>query len=468
MTQQQESVELKERIHHIETRLLPEAGLWSERTHAATLAERMAFYRIPGVSIAIINEGKIEWARGYGVTEAGTTKIVTPETIFQVCSISKHVAMVGALRLVQKGVLDLDENVNRYLVSWKIPANGDWQPQVTLRQLLAHTAGLSYNWFRGFREGEPPPTLTEVLAGQPPANTPPVRVVMLPGTQFRYSGSHYAALQQLLIDATGTPFPQLMRELVFEPLEMRNSSYDQSYPDTRPDSTAVGHYIGGEPVYGKWRVIPEMAGAGLWTTASDLARLACEIQHAHQGKPTAFLKQETADQALTPQVSKTFGLGMELHGKGATRMFGHGGSNIGYQCLTLAYANLGMGMVVLTNSDDGGEIVAELLHTIAEEYTWPDYLPNHTRATMQPQSYDVFVGQYELRPGFTLTISREGETLFLEASGQPRMILEPSSENTFFTRALNSEISFTKGKAGGAIKIVLKQEEQERSGKKIR
>jgi len=141
-----------------------------------------------------------------------------------------------------------------------VPANGAWQPRVTVRQLLGHTAGLTYCWYRGFRRGAATPTLPQVLAGVGPANTPPIRVVLLPGAQFRYSGSHYSVLQQLMVDVTGTPFPTLMHALVFDPLCMRNSSYDQFYPDTRPAMTTVGHYLGGAPVDGQWRVIPEMAG----------------------------------------------------------------------------------------------------------------------------------------------------------------------------------------------------------------
>jgi CubicO group peptidase (beta-lactamase class C family) len=292
--------EIAARISRIENGVTRDAPLRSQDTERVSLLERMGYYKTPGLSVAVINDGQLEWARGFGVLEAGDPTPVTPDTIFQACSISKHVAMVGALSLVQDGALDLDEDINHYLTSWRLPANDAWQPCVTLRQLLAHTAGLTQNWYRGFRQGEPTPTLLQVLEGQPPANTPPIRAVLLPGSLFRYSGSHYSVLQQLMIDVSGAPFPDLMRELVFEPLNMRNSSYDQSYPNTRSGSVAVGHSIGGEPVHGKWRVIPEMAGAGLWTTPSDLALLAIEIQHAHAGRPTRFLTKALADQALAP------------------------------------------------------------------------------------------------------------------------------------------------------------------------
>ena len=240
----------KARIDRVLSRLpLPEpppievAG--SERR---SLEELQAFYRVPGVSIAVVNQGEIEWARGVGVLDAATRTPVSSESIFQACSISKHVAACGALRLVEDGTLELDADISEYLTSWTLPANNGWQPRVTVRQLLGHTAGLTYAWFRGFIRGEPTPTLAQVLKGESPANTPPVRSVFPPGAHFRYSGSHYVVLQQIMQDVTGEAFPGLMHELIFGPLGMTNSSFAQDYPETRPDTTASNHYIDGQPV----------------------------------------------------------------------------------------------------------------------------------------------------------------------------------------------------------------------------
>jgi CubicO group peptidase (beta-lactamase class C family) len=465
MTDSYITPEVQARIGRVETGVTRDSPLWSQDTEQVSILERMAYYKTPGLSIAVINNGELEWARGYGVLEAGQPETVTPDTIFQVCSVSKHVAMVGALSLVQDGRLDLDEDINRYLVSWKLPANGAWQPRVTLRQLLGHTAGLTQNWFRGFRYGEPTPTLLQALEGLSPANTPPVRSVLVPGSQFRYSGSHYLVLQQLMIDVSGAPFPELMRELVFEPLNMRNSSYDQSYPDTRPESAAVGHYIGGEPVHGKWRVIPEMAGAGLWSTAPDLARLAIEIQCAHTGQPTSFLKQEIVDQALTPQVAQDFGLGVQLEGPDDARRFGHGGDNIGYKCLTTAYLERGIGAVVLTNADDGFWVLLDLLRAVAQEYQWPGYLPNRT--AVGSQAYDDYVGEYQLHPGFTFAVSKRDARLYLAAPGQAPFEIRPSGEAAFFAHTLNSEITFARDSQGKVDRLTLKQEGQETPAKKV-
>lgn len=463
----QDTGAITQHIQHVEQNVTSDAMVWSQKARPSTLAECMEYYKVPGMSIAVINNGEIEWARGYGALEAGKPELVTPETIFQVCSISKHVAMIGTLRLVQEGILALDEDVNHYLTSWKIPANDSWQPRITLCQLLAHTAGLVYNWYRGFHHRAPVPTLLQVLEGQSPANTPPVRAVLIPGSQFRYSGSHYSVLQQLLIDVTGKPFPALMQELVFNPLEMHNSSYDQSYPDTRPESTAVGHHLGGEPVAGKWRVFSEMAAAGLWTTASDLARLICEVQQAVTGKPTKLLGKSVVEQALTPQVTKDWGLGVHLEGYGQTRRFGHGGDNIGYKCLSVAYAEGGMGAVILTNADDGESVIVDVLSAIAREYKWPDYLPNHDAVMINSQIYDTYVGEYEIYPGFSFSVTRTEQGLSLKATDQMPLTLQPSSEVAFSAQALNSEITFTKNAEGEVVGLILKQDQQEISGKKI-
>jgi len=428
---------------------------------SSSLLERLAYYHTPGLTVAVIDNGEIAWSRGYGVLDAETGQPVTPGTIFQACSISKHVAMVSTLHLVQDGVLDLDEDVNRYLTSWKLPANGHWEPRVTIRHLLGHTAGLTQNWYRGFRRGDPVPSLLQVLDGQPPANSPPIRAVLIPGSQFQYSGSHYSVLQQLMMDVTGRPFPELMHDLVFVPLGMAHSSYDQQYPETGLHPVAVGHYLDGEPVAGKWRVIPEMAGAGLWTTSEDLATLAIEIQRAHLDRPTVFLRKETVDEALTPQAGGGYGLGTRLEGEGRWRRFGHGGSNIGYRCLSTAYAELGQGAVIMTNSDDGISVALELVESIAREYGWPDYSPDRTPTAVHSRVDDPYIGEYELRPTFIVKVRRHDASLVLEVPDQSPILLRPSSETTFFAEVLDTEVTFRTDDRGTVAELVLRQENSE-------
>ena len=448
-----------ERIERIENGLRLDATPAGEQPRTASLAERMQYHHVAGVSIAVINDGRLEWAKGYGVLEAGQNTAVTPDSIFQACSISKAVTAVAVWRLAQDGMLDLDEDVNTYLKSWKIPASGAWQPRVTLRHLLSHSAGLVYNWYRGFQRGQPVPSLLQVLRGEPPANTPSVRSVLIPGTQFRYSGSHFSVVQQILADVTGKPFVPLMQELIFEPLEMRNSSFDQSFPDARPEATAVGHYIGGEPVYGKWRVIPEMAAAGLWTTPTDLARLAVEIMRTYNGHSGSVLRTPFVQPALALQPTGQWGLGFHLPGKGQAQRFEHSGGNIGYACLLDAYKEKPIGAIVMTNNDDGQTLVQEVFQAIAGEYGWPDYVPAHVAVPADPHVFPAYIGEYQLHAGYTVHVERQGDQLYLHPAGQQPLPLYPSSETEFFAQEINAEVSFVKNAEGDVTGLVLRQQD---------
>jgi CubicO group peptidase (beta-lactamase class C family) len=450
------------RIRRIETGLRGEARVWSASPPVGTIEERLAFYAIPGLSVAVFADGEITWASGYGMNRAGANDAVTSDTIFQAASISKHVTALAVLRLVQDGTLGLDGDVNRSLTSWQIPANGDWQPRITLRQLLGHTAGLVSNWYPGYLRGAPTPTLLQTLNGDPPANTPPVHAVALPGTINRYSGSHYSVVQQLLVDVTGQPFPGLMRDLVLTPLAMSNSDFDQTYPDRRTDTTAHGHYVSGEPIGNGWQLLPEMAAAGLWTTPSDLAKIAMEIINAFHGRPTAFLSKEMVDQLLTPQIFDGYGLGTVLMPEHeGSRRFGHGGGNVGYECLTTAYLELGTGVVMMTNSEAGSTIFEELLGTITREYAWPMERPERTATSIDAGTYASLAGEYELRDGVTITVRAEAGELTLLFAAQPPVELVPRSKSAFFARPLNSEITFEQGEEGDVVALVLKQEWQE-------
>jgi CubicO group peptidase (beta-lactamase class C family) len=365
---------LKEGKAQIKSSLPPVLPLTTHPVRPAQFLDCIARYHVPGASIAVIDDYQLAWVRGYGVCEIGQSELITPNTLFQACSVSKPVAAIAALRLVQEGLLNLDEDVNSYLVSWQVPTNRMGQSRVTLRHLLSHTAGLTLCWYLGFRPGSKMPTLLHVLNGEPPAKTRPVRVQIPPGTRFRYSESHFALLQQLLMDVTSTPFPDLMRTLVFEPLGMHDSSYHPSFPEPRFSATATGHYLDGVPITGKWRIFPALAASGLWTTPSDLAQLIIEMQLARAGKPSKILGKQAVDQLLSPQTppdGRRWGLGFELKGQGEAARFRHSGDNIGFKCFVQGFCERGVGVVLMSNGDNGEVMHKELFQIIAKEYGWP-------------------------------------------------------------------------------------------------
>src|SRR6185369_8216811 len=249
-----------QRIERVENGLLPPSVMKGESPEKMTLADRMRFYKTPGVSIALINDGKIEWARGYGVLEAGGKEPVTPETLFQAASISKSLTAMVVMRLVEQGKLDLDSDVDKRLVSWKVPENDFTKDQkVTVRRLLAHTAGVTVSGFLGYPPDQALPELRQILEGEKPANSAPIRVDMTPGAKFRYSGGGYVILQQLMMDVTGKSFPELMQETLLQKLGMTHSTFQQPLSPALASKAAAGHLPNGKEIEGKWFVLPELA-----------------------------------------------------------------------------------------------------------------------------------------------------------------------------------------------------------------
>jgi len=459
---------LEERIKRVENGLLPPFVIKGQPSTQMKLADRMKFYTTPGISIAVIDHGHIEWARGYGVRETGGGEAVTPETLFQAASISKPVAAVGALRLVQQGKLDLDEDVNQKMGSWKVPENEfTSEKKVTLRGLLSHSAGLTVHGFAGYASDVPVPTLVQVLDGIKPANSKPIRVDVPPGTKNRYAGGGYVVLQKLLLNVTGKQFPRFMSATVLKRIGMSRSTYEQPLPKKRWPHAAVGYRSNGEKVKGNWHTYPEMAAAGLWTTPTDLARFAVEIQRSLSGKSNRVLSREMTIKMLTPQVGGS-GLGFGLPGKGASARFSHGGANEGYRCVLVAYKDTGQGAVVMTNSDRGSSLADEVLRSIAREYGWVDYLSKEkVLAQVDPKVYGSYAGQYELAPNFILTITAEEGKLMAQATGQPKLELFPESETQFFPITTAVEITFVKDEKGQVTHLILRQGGQDIRAKKI-
>ncbi|MGC1644379.1 MAG: serine hydrolase, partial [Candidatus Sulfotelmatobacter sp.] len=339
----------------------------------------MELYKCPGLSVAVIDNFRIAWAKGYGVTEAGTQTPVTVHTLFQAGSISKPVAATGTLSLVEHGKLSLEENVNLKLKSWQVPDNEFTKEQkVTLRRILSHSAGLTVHGFPGYEVGTPIPTLVQIFNGEPPANTAPIRVDFVPGTKFRYSGGGVTIEQQLVIDVTGKPFPLFMRETVLDKIGMTDSTYEQPLPPARAVMTATGTRADGTLIPGKWHIYPEMAAAGLWTTATDLAKFGIEIALSKQGKANRVLSEATTQEMLKPQIEQ-IGLGFFLASHKNPEEFGHNGADEGFQALLIMFADTGKGVAIMANSDNGISVANALTQSVAKEYGW-NYTPDQSSA----------------------------------------------------------------------------------------
>lgn len=416
------------------TRAVVIAGREGERFR---LEDRMAHYLVPGVSVAVIDGCRIVDARGFGSAAPGMVRPVTRRTLFQAGSISKTFTAVAALRLVEQGTLSLDGDIRQVLTSWSLPDSPSLQGRtVTLRGLLSHTAGINQEGGNGYRHDEPLPTLEDILEGRPPANTAPIRVESAPGARWRYSGGGYSIAQALMRDATGIDYPQLMDRVVFRPLRLNDSSFSQPLDARRVPFAARAAGPDGSPLEGGWRVNPELAAGGLWTTPSDVARLLIGIARPARGERGGILASTSARELLA-RGPGNWGLGVALGPAAGPRRFGHTGHNVGFSSEYVMYPDSCQGAVVMTNADQGGWLVSEVLRAIGDAYGWPGRvaLPTQVATSLTPAIEARFVGNYRLRdfPAERFSITRRGDSLYWARANHVGRELLPENEGRLFS-----------------------------------
>ncbi len=437
-----------ERSTRIINNLCSKTGFEGKYKSPQSLEKQLAHYKTPGISIAVIDDYKIDWARGFGYCEEGKDRKVVPTTLFQAGSISKPIFALAVMRLVQEGRICLDEDVNKYLTSWRFPANGKWQPRITLRQLLSHTGGVTVHGFEGYSPSELIPTVPDILNGEESANSERVEVNILPGLQYRYSGGGTTVAQQVLVDLLGKSFPTIMRELVLEPLGMNDSSFEQP-PSDWVERGATAHPWYGEPLDGKYHIYPEMAAAGLWTTATDLAIAGVELLKILNGHSSGILSSETVESMLCPQLMSQHkdeggeytGLGFFCGGEDDSFQFNHGGWDEGFVAEFRMYKNLGKGVVIMLNSNQGFPLLDEVVRSISLEYDWPE-LASIQKYIKELDPLIKYVGEYKTESGVVFSITDQDNTIMLKLAAQAPLPIFPISILEFCSEVTNTKISF--------------------------
>ena len=337
-----------------------------------TLEEVMERFGVPGISVAVIHDFDVHWAKGYGVADVETGAAVDVETLFQAASISKPVTAMAAMVAVQEGRFALDDDVNTILQSWQLPGNGftDLRP-VTPRLLFSHTAGLGDgHGFPGYDPGTPRPTAVQILDGEEPSNVEAVTMVRSPLAGMHYSGGGTTIMQLALTDVYGEPFADLMRKTVLEPVGMATSTFEQPLPPDRDANAARAHGNGRAMGDAKWHVYSAMAAAGLWTNARDLARFAIEVQRAARGDPDRVITAASAAEMLSPVGVGDFAVGFSIARQGQGWYFSHSGGNWGFTCFLIAHKAKGYGAAVMTNASGGGQVFREVVERIQRAYGW--------------------------------------------------------------------------------------------------
>lgn len=337
-----------------------------------TLRQVMERFRVPGVSVAVIKDFEIHWAKGYGVADVEAGAAVENNTLFQAASISKPVAAMAVVRAVQDGRFSLDDDVNTILKSWRLPDSEFTRGHpVTPRALLSHTSGLGDGFgFPGYHPSARRPTVVEILNGSKPSNVGPVLMERPPFTAFKYSGGGVTVMQLAMIDSFHEPYPGLLQRLVLGPIGMTDSTYEQPLSSERDTHAARAHSGGGRAMDTKWHVYPELAAAGLWTTSVDLAKFAIEIQKAALGRSSKVLTQTSIREMLSPVGVGDYAVGLSVTKIGQGWYFGHGGSNWGFQCDFIAHRLKGYGVAIMTNSDSGRPVIDEIRARVAAAYGW--------------------------------------------------------------------------------------------------
>lgn len=418
----------RDRVEQGLTAVLQIEGRAAERF---TLAQRMSRYSVPGVAMAVIDDGELAWTAGYGDRGQGSGA-VRADSLFQAASISKAVAAVAVLALVEHGDLDLDADVNSSLRSWRLPDSEHTAGRpVTLRHLLSHTAGLTVPGFPGYAVGAAVPTVPTLLSGEPPANTPGLESFARPGTVAQYSGGGSTLVQLLVADVTGRDFAELVADLVLVPFGMTNSAYSQPLTDEMAGRAAWAHDAMGAPVPGGHHVYPELQAAGLWTTAPDLARWLIGVHRILAGDIGGPISPDMARLMIQRIEPGVFGLGPEIMGDGPVQRFGHGGANEGYKSMVEALVARPTGCAILTNGENGTTLVAEIRRAVADEYHMGDLGPEPIQlADVSAEILASYTGRYSGHFGRPLKLEFVDGELFSPATyGRRRML--PLGPTTF-------------------------------------
>jgi len=444
-----QSKEVLQRIREVETHL--SGWVQSQHDHTWTLAERMVHYHLKGVSIAVINDYKIEWAKGYGWADSSEGRPVTTATLFQAASISKSLNGEGVLKLAQDGKLDLYTDVNRYLKHWKLTYNSLTKgKKITMAHLLSHTAGLSVHGFPGYDIKDSIPSIEQILDGRRPANSPRVYSMFEPGLRSQYSGGGITLSQLVVMNITGLPYDRYMRDSILQPLGMTASFYTQPPGPGKRTLLATGYKNNGAAIHGRYHIYPEQAAAGLWTNPTDLCRYIIATQLSLEGKPGVLSPAMTRIR-LTPYIDSSAALGVFIQQRGPEKYFSHGGANEGFRSQYFGSLHGGRGVVVMVNSDNGA-IMDEIINSVATVYKWEGfYTPVTKKEIDPPAALEDYAGRY-IVGGDTVRILQRDGRLFLDVKFD-QWQLHFTSPDDFFLYDDHSDLQFLRenGQVSGIL-----------------
>ncbi len=417
------------------------------------LEERMKLYNINGLCIAVVNDFRTEWVKGYGWADVSEKRPVTDKTLFQAASISKSLNGIGVLKLVQDKKVDLNTDINKYLVTWKFPYDEKSNNKlITVAALLSHTAGLTIHGFPGYATDEPLPTLPQILNGEKPANTEAVRSMDEPGAKVIYSGGGVTISQLIVTDVTNQPYDVYMKKIVLDPLGMKASSFTQPPEKANRILLATGYRTDGKEISGKYHIYPEQAAAGLWTNPADLCRYIIETQLSYKGESSKVLTPDLTRLRLTP-VLQDAAYGVFVTMKGDSKYFSHSGGNEGFRCLYVGSLDKGEGVAIMTNSDNDA-ILEEIVNSVATVYGWKDYYQPVIKNVIDIDEslLDKYTGKYKIEET-VINIKKSENDLLLNAFGDAFWKVYFTSDSDFFVKQYRADLRFMTDAKGNVTGI---------------
>jgi CubicO group peptidase (beta-lactamase class C family) len=428
---------LEERIRAVENNL----GGWVKIQDSSwNIVDRMAYHKVNGLSIAVINNYQIEWVKGYGWADTAERRKVTTATLFQAASVGKSIHAAGTMKLVEKGKLDPNKDINAYLKRWKFPYDSASKgKKITTFNLLSNSGGLSVHGFDGYKWNQPVPGIIQILNGEPPSNSPPVRSVLEPGLKFLYSGGGYTISELMIEDITGGRYADYMSKTVFKPLGMNRTWYNGRLTNEAKKNLATAYRSDGKPIECKYHIYPENAcGASLWSTPSDLAKFVIELELSFAGKSNRLLNSQTTKMLFTPYVSDFYGLGFFIEKKGDEMYFHHTGLNEGFVSDYYGSMKGGRGVVIMANTDlaNSLDITEEIINSVATAYNWTGFYNPvmKTEVNIPDSVFKQYAGVYKFDGvNQTVTVYRQnGKSYFHDSSSPVPWLMHFSSDKDFF------------------------------------
>ncbi|MFK7921094.1 MAG: serine hydrolase domain-containing protein [Bacteroidia bacterium] len=444
-----EQVNIEAEVAAIEQNLIPGIIVEGDSMITYELEDRMDHYHVPGVSVAVVKNGKIHWAKAYGIANTNTQQPVDTATLFQAGSISKPLAALAALKLVQEGKMELDADINQYLKGWQVPDSRFLaNEKVTLRLLLTHNAGMTVHGFPGYSYNDSFPSIIEVLNGQ--GNTGVIQVDTMPAAIWRYSGGGYTVMEKAVEDVSGMSLDEYEAANILPAMGMAHSTFSQPLAERFHSNASAAYRSDGSIIEGLWHNYPEQAAAGLWTTPSDLGRYIIKVQNILAGTETGPLSKETLEMMLTKH-ENDWGLGPALGGEGDSLLFRHGGKNEGFSNNMVAFAYQGAGVIVMTNADNGVDLMGEIIRGISDYYDWDisnarvvkiveveeSVLRSYTGKYLYTESVD------DIDDYFVNVSLKDGQLHIDDPNDGENCVLSPTAADDFLSLESGDRVGFT-------------------------